>query len=75
MIMVKKDEHVMVWKDDSGTYKLGYSQILQQKLLKINIMLLVCMFVLIFMLVVGFLYADSLINRIDALDLVSKMAA
>lgn len=72
--MAKKDEQVMVWKDDTGTYKIGYSQVLQQKLLKINIMLLICMFALIFMFVIGFLYADSLINRIDALDIVSKLA-
>ena len=74
MVMAKKDEHAIVWKDDTGTYKMGYSQYLQQKMLKVNTLLLICVLVLIVMLVVGFLYANSLIQRIDALDVISKLA-
>jgi len=64
----------MVWSDKTGTYKLGYSQYLQQKMLKVNILLLVSVVILILMLIVGFIYANSLIQRIDALDLFSRMA-
>jgi len=71
----KKEGKVLVWKDDKGTYKLGYSQYLQKRMLNVNMLLLVCVIILIIMLAVGFVYADSLIQRIDALDIFSQAAA
>lgn len=71
--MVDKDE-VMVWEDKSGKYKMGYSQYLQQKTLKVNTLLLACMVLLIIMLGVGAVYAHSLIVRIDALNPLAKLA-
>lgn len=73
-ITSKKSEGTkIVWSDKTGTYKLGYSQYLQQKMLKVNILLLVSVVILIIMLVLGFIYANSLIQRIDALDILSRM--
>ncbi len=68
-------EEVLVWEDKTGKYKLGYSQYLQQKILKINTMLLIAVIILIIMIGIGFLYAHALIQRVDQLDLVSKMIA
>lgn len=73
--MAKKESPVMVWSDKSGTYKLGYSQYLQKELLKTDRLLLVAVFILIAMLIVGGIYAFTLIQKIDALNVVSKMAA
>ena len=71
--MAEKKESVMVWKDDSGTYKLGYSQYLQQELLKTNKLLLICAIVLIVMMLFGGFYAFNLVQRIDALNIVSRI--
>jgi len=65
----------MTWKDDTGTYKISYSQLLQQKMLKVNILLLLSVIILIVLLLVGFLYAHQLIVRIDSLDVLSKILA
>lgn len=72
--MAKEEEKVLVWKDDKGTYKLGYSQYLQQKALTVNKLLLVSVIVLIVLLVAAFWYANTLITRIDALNVFSKIA-
>jgi len=72
---MKKKEEAMVWSDKTGKYKVGYSQYLQQKTLKINTMLLICMVILIVMMTVGAFYAHGLIVRIDALDPIAKLAA
>lgn len=69
----KGEGKTLVWKDEKGTYKLGYSQYLQKKMLNVNTLLLVCVIILIAMLAVGFIYANSLIDRIDALDVFSRL--
>ncbi|MFH0986778.1 MAG: hypothetical protein V1911_01880 [Candidatus Micrarchaeota archaeon] len=75
--MAKKDEegNVMVWEDKTGKYKLGYSQYVQMKNLKVNTMLLVCVVILIVMIAVGALYANALIQRIDTMNVFSKMGS
>ena len=72
--MTEKKENVMVWKDDSGTYKLGYSQYLQQELLKTNKLLLISVVILIVIMLFGGLYAYTLVQRIDAINFFSRMA-
>lgn len=67
------DKKELVWQDDTGTYKLGYSQIMQRKMYKINILLLICLVILIVMFFVGFIYAHNLITRLDQLDVVAKI--
>ena len=73
MAREEKEEKVLVWKDDTGTYKLGFSQYLQQKALTVNKLLLVSVIVLIALLLVAFWYANNLIARIDALDVFSRL--
>ena len=72
---MKKKEEVMVWSDNTGKYKVGYSQYLQQKNLTVNTLLLICVVLLIIMMAVGAFYAHGLITRIDALDPIAKLAA
>lgn len=64
----------MTWKDEKGDlYKISYSQLLQRKMLRVNILLLISMIILIVLLLIGFFYAHQLIERIDSLDILSKM--
>ena len=73
--MAKKGkEEAMVWQDKTGKYKLGYSQYLQMQQLLTERLLLIAVLILIIMLVGAFFYADQLIQRIDALDMLSKIA-
>ena len=67
----KSDE--LVWKDDTGTYKIGYSQHLQQQILKTDRLLLLAVLLLIVMIVVGGLYAYTLVQRIDQLDVLARL--
>jgi len=72
--MVKKEKNtVMVWSDKSGTYKLGYSQYLQQQILKTDRLLLVAVIILIVLLIIGGIYAYTLVQKIDALNIISKL--
>jgi len=68
-----KKEEAMVWQDKSGKYKMGYSQYLQRQQLLTERLLLVAVIILIAMLIIGFLYAQALIGRIDALNFLSRM--
>jgi len=70
--MAKKEE-VMVWEDKSGKYKMGYSQYLQQQQLLTERLLLIAVIILIAMLIIAFLYAQELITRIDALNVLSRI--
>ena len=72
--MVEKKEEVLVWNDKTGKYKMGYSQYLQTQILKTDRLLLIAVIILIVILLVGFYYGWELIQRIDALDVVSKLA-
>jgi hypothetical protein len=73
--MAKKEkEEAMVWQDKTGKYKLGYSQYLQMQQLLTERLLLIAVLILIVMLVGAFFYAEQLIQRIDSLDIFSKMA-
>jgi len=71
---VVKKEEVMVWQDKTGKYKLGYSQYLQKQQLMTERLLLIAVVIMIVMLLVAFFYAEQLIQRIDALDIISKLA-
>ncbi|GEM_PF-3491906 len=73
--MVDEKEKVLVWKDDKGEYKLGYSQYLQQQTLKVNQYLLLAVVIMIVMLAVGAWYAESLVTRIDNLNILSRLTA
>jgi hypothetical protein len=70
--MAKKEE-AMVWQDKSGKYKMGYSQYLQQQQLLTERMLLIAVVILIVMMILAFVYAEQLIGRIDALNVIGKM--
>ena len=72
---MKKQDKVLVWSDDKGEYKLGYSQYMQRKILRVNTMLLIAVVLLTLVIVVGFGFAWHLVGRIDALDPLSKLAA
>ncbi|MEM0372443.1 MAG: hypothetical protein QXO69_01180 [archaeon] len=72
--MAKKEE-TLVWSDSTGKYKVGYSQYLQMKTLKVNTLLLICAIILILMLAVGAWYAHSLIVRIDEMNVLSHLAS
>lgn len=76
-MMVRKDDDgkALVWSDKTGTYKLGYSQFLQHKSLQFNKLLLVCIILLIVMLGAAFFYGYQLVQRIDALDPLAKLAS
>ena len=69
------DGKVLVWSDKTGTYKLGYSQYLQSKALNLNKLLLVCVILLIVLLGAAFFYGFQLVQRIDALDPLAKLAS
>lgn len=71
--MAKKKEDAMVWQDKTGKYKLGYSQYMQKQQLLTERLLLVAVLILIIMLLGVFFYAEQLIQRIDALDILSKV--
>ena len=76
MVARKDDDgRVLVWSDKAGTYKLGYSQFLQHKTLQFNKLLLICIIILIVMLGAAFFYGYQLIQRIDALDPLAKLAS
>jgi len=64
---------VMVWSDDTGKYKVGYSQKLQQEQVFATRLLLYAVIVLIIILIIGGIYGYSLIQRIDALDPLARM--
>lgn len=74
MAKKEKESSVMVWSDKSGTYKLGYSQYLQKEMLKTDRLLLIAVLILIAMLIIGGIYAWTLVQKIDALNVISKMA-
>ena len=71
--MAKKSTEVMVWQDGTGKYKMGYSQYLQRQQLMTERLLLIVVVIMILMLVVGFIYANALISKIDALNIFSRM--
>jgi phage gp46-like protein len=68
-------DKILVWKDDKGEYKLGYSQYLQRQTLKTNQFLLIAVVVLVLMLAVGAWYAQSLVQRIDDLNVLGRLTA
>jgi hypothetical protein len=70
----KEESSVMVWSDNTGTYKLGYSQYLQKELLKTDRLLLIAVVILIVMLIAAFWYGFLLIQRIDELNVLGKLA-
>lgn len=70
--MVKKEE-VIVWQDKTGKYKLGYSQYLQKQQLMTERLLLIAVVIMIVMLVLAFFYANQLIQRLDALNVFSRL--
>lgn len=71
--MAKEEEETMVWQDKTGKYKMGYSQHLQQQQLMTERLLLIAVVIMILMLILAFVYADQLIQRLDALDILSKL--
>ncbi len=71
--MAKKEE-TMVWQDSTGKYKMGYSQYLQQQQLMTERLLLVAVVIMIVMLILAFFYADQLIQRLDALNVLGRLA-
>ena len=59
----------MEWKDKEGkTYKISYSQKLQEQQLLVNKLLLICIILMILMVAFGGAYAYMLVQRVDALD-------
>jgi len=70
--MAKKEE-TMVWQDSTGKYKMGYSQYLQQQQLMTERLLLVAVLIMIVMLILAFFYADQLIQRLDALNILGRL--
>lgn len=73
--MVDEKEKVLVWRDDKGEYKLGYSQYLQQQTLKVNQYLLLAVVLLVVMIAVGAWYANNLVTRIDDLNILGRLTA
>jgi hypothetical protein len=72
--MAKKEkEEAMVWQDTTGKYKMGYSQYLQRQQLMTERLLLIAVVIMIVMLLLAFFYADQLIQRIDALNVFSRL--
>ncbi len=75
ILATENDGKALVWSDKTGTYKLGYSQFLQHKTLQFNKILLVSVIILIIMLGAAFFYGYQLIQRIDALNPLAKLAS
>ncbi len=70
----KEEEGVLVWADKEGKYKLGYSQYLELQRLRYDKLILVALVVLIVLAVAAGLYAYSLIQKLDALDPLARLA-
>ncbi|MBS3060812.1 MAG: hypothetical protein J4432_04885 [DPANN group archaeon] len=71
----KQQDEVLVWQDAEGKYKLGYSQYLDMQKLKWQKFIFAALIVLIVLLIVGGAVAWNLVQRIDALDPIGKLAA
>ena len=52
---------------------MGYSQYLQQQQLMTERLLLVAVLIMIVMLILAFFYADQLIQRLDALNILGRL--
>jgi hypothetical protein len=69
----EKKEEILVWEDKEGRYKLGYSQFLETQRLRYNKLIFVALCVLIVLIVAGGIYAWELVQRIDAMNALSKI--
>lgn len=67
------EEKAMVWSDPTGTYKLGYSQYLAMQSNKLKFLILIFLVAVFVLLVIAAIYGYTLVQRIDQLDMFSKM--
>lgn len=67
----------MKWTDakTGKKYEISYSQELQLKQLRTENLLLACVILLIIVLILGGVYAYWLVQRIDAMNIISSLKA